>query len=44
MHMFGVGGSTSVALGQLAAAVDALTELDLSRLDRDELLELLRGD
>lgn len=28
---------------QLAAAVDALVELDLSRLDRDELLELVRG-
>jgi hypothetical protein len=28
---------------QLAAAVDALLELDLTQLDRDELLELVRG-
>jgi hypothetical protein len=31
------------ALGQLSAAVDALTGLDLTRLGRDELLALLRG-
>jgi len=31
------------ALGQVTAAVDVLTELDLTRLDRDELLALLRG-
>ena len=32
-----------VVLKQLAAVVDALVELDLSQLDRDELLELVRG-
>jgi hypothetical protein len=40
------GSSATVveaALGQLSAAVDTLTGLDLTRLDRDELLRLLRG-
>jgi len=35
--------AVEVALGQLTAAIDTLTELDLTRLDRDELLALLRG-
>ena len=39
MHMF----DRRVAVKQLVAAVDGLIELDLSRLDRDELLELVRG-
>lgn len=34
---------TSAGLAQLAAALDTLIALDLSRLDQDELLELLRG-
>ena len=45
--MFESGGSPAslveAALGQLSAAVDTLVGLDLSRLDRDDLLELLRG-
>jgi hypothetical protein len=45
--MFELGGSPTTAieaaLGQLTAAVDLLAELDLTRLDRDELLALLRG-
>ena len=45
--MFESGGSpitaVEAALGQLSAAVDALTGLDLTRLDRDDLLSLLRG-
>jgi hypothetical protein len=45
--MFEAEGSPATvveaALGQLSAAVDVLTELDLTRLDRDELLRLLRG-
>jgi len=45
--MFELGGSPTTvveaALGQLSAAVDVLVELDLTRLDRDELLTLLRG-
>ena len=45
--MFEQGGSPTsaveAALGQLSAAVDVLTELDLTRLGRDELLALLRG-
>jgi hypothetical protein len=45
--MFESGGSPAAAveavLDQLSAAVDVLTELDLTRLDRDELLALLRG-
>src|SRR5882724_12366141 len=39
MHMF----DSRVAVKQLAVAVDALIELDLSRLDRDDLLKLVRG-
>jgi len=35
--------AVEVALGQLTAAVDVLAELDLTRLNRDELLTLLRG-
>jgi hypothetical protein len=31
------------ALGQLAAAVDTLTNLNLAQLDRDDLFTLLRG-
>jgi hypothetical protein len=45
--MFEPGGSPATvveaALGQLSAAVDTLIELDLTRLDRDDLLTLLRG-
>jgi hypothetical protein len=45
--MFEPGGSPATVvdavLGQFSAAVDALAELDLSRLDRDDLLSLLRG-
>src|SRR5438874_13654216 len=45
--MFEPGGSPATvveaALGHLSAAVDTLVELDLTRLDRDELLMLLRG-
>src|SRR5882762_83522 len=33
----------AAALGQLSAAVDTLVGLDLTRLDRDDLLELVRG-
>jgi hypothetical protein len=47
IYMFESGGSSvtvvETALGQLSAAVDTLIELDLSRLDRDDLLTLLRG-
>src|SRR5256885_1249720 len=45
--MFELGGSPTTAveaaLGQLSAAIESLTSLDLARLDRDELLTLLRG-
>src|SRR5882757_3645687 len=45
--MFESGGSPAAvveaALGQLSAAVDTLTELDLTALGRDDLLALLRG-
>jgi len=41
--MFESEGSPAGVVAQLAAAVDALAELDLSRLDRDELLEVLRA-
>jgi hypothetical protein len=45
--MFESGGSPTTiveaALGQLSAALDTLTELDLTRLDRDGLLSLLSG-
>src|SRR5215475_15907616 len=34
---------SEVAVKQLAAALDTLIELDLTQLDRDDLLELLRG-
>ena len=47
MYMFELGGSPTTvveaALGQLSAAVDTLTGLELTRLDRDNLLSLLRG-
>jgi hypothetical protein len=47
IYMFEPGGSPATvveaALGQLTAAADVLTELDLTRLDRDVLLALLRG-
>jgi len=35
--------AVAAALGQLSATVDTLTGLDLTRLHRDDLLELLRG-
>lgn len=34
---------SEVAVKQLSAAVDPLLELDLPHLDRDQLLDLLRG-
>lgn len=34
---------SEIAVKQLAAAVDSITELDLPQLDRDQLLDLLRG-
>jgi len=41
----GEGAAAPVAalLDQLSTTVDALIALDLTRLSRDELLELLRG-
>ena len=36
-------GAAASALGQLSAAINALTTLNLAALDRDELLTVLRG-
>ncbi|HEY3713781.1 MAG TPA: DUF222 domain-containing protein, partial [Jatrophihabitantaceae bacterium] len=39
----GAVAPVAALLGQLSITVDALIALDLTRLSRDELLELLRG-